>query len=56
MSIGLIMPLMTAGINKVGAHSDPREISGEGGRPKAFPVREEARRVLQSMKASSQKQ
>lgn|SRR5262249_46820595 len=38
------------------AKSDPKEIPGEDGRPNAFPVREEARKVLQSMKAGSQKQ
>src|SRR5262245_45636409 len=35
------------------AKSDPKEISGGGARPNAFPVREEARKVLQSMKADS---
>jgi hypothetical protein len=48
-------PDVIALIEKV-AKSDPREISWGGGRPSAFPVREEAQRVLQSMKAGSQKQ
>ena len=48
-------PDVIALIEKV-AKSDPKEISGGGGQPNAFPVREEARKVLQSMNAGSQKQ